>query len=88
MGRVTVAALRSFAARKQAAEVMSALDSVPMNFPGSGAAWGYPGGRDLERLAEDARITAVTGQPGSEPLPDRRWGGVVTEETGPSVQLL
>ena len=83
MGRITVVALRSFAAPKRAA-----LDIVPMDFSGSEAAWSYPGGRDLERLAEDVRIAAVTGQPGSEPLPDCRWGGVVTEETRPSVQQL
>ena len=49
------AALRSFAVRKQAVEIVSAFDSVPMDFSGSEAAWGYSGGRDLGRLAEDAR---------------------------------
>jgi Arc/MetJ family transcription regulator len=48
-------ALRAFAVRKQAAEIVSAFDSVPMDFSGSEAAWGYAGGRDLEHLAEDAR---------------------------------
>jgi hypothetical protein len=48
-------ALRSFAVRKQAAEILSAFDSVPVDVTGSGAAWGYGGGRDLSRLVEDAR---------------------------------
>jgi Arc/MetJ family transcription regulator len=49
------AALRSFALRKQAAEIMAALDSVDMDFTGSGEAWRFGGGRDLSRLVEDAR---------------------------------
>jgi hypothetical protein len=48
-------ALRSFAVRRQAAEILAAFDSVPMDFAGSEAAWGYGGGRDLARLADDAR---------------------------------
>lgn len=48
-------ALRSFAVRKQAKEIVAALDSVEMDFDESGASWGYGGGRDLSRLAEDAR---------------------------------
>jgi hypothetical protein len=49
------AALHSFALRKQAAEIMAALDSVDMDFTGSGEAWRFGGGRDLSRLVEDAR---------------------------------
>jgi len=52
-------ALRSFAVRRQAADIMSALDSVPMDFGGSDRGWGYGGGRDLSRLAEDARRDSV-----------------------------
>jgi hypothetical protein len=48
-------ALRSFALRKQAAEIVAAFDSVPMDFAESGSAWGYGGGRDLSRLTEEAR---------------------------------
>jgi hypothetical protein len=49
------AALHTFAVRKQAKEIIAALDSVKMDFAGSGEAWGYGGGRDLSRLVEDAR---------------------------------
>lgn len=49
------AALHSFALRKLAKEIVAAFDSVPMNFGGSAESWGYGGGRDLSRLAEDAR---------------------------------
>jgi hypothetical protein len=49
------AALHAFALRKQAAQVVAAFDSVPIDFADSGQAWGYGGGRDLARLAEDAR---------------------------------
>ncbi len=48
-------ALRSFAVRRQAAEIISAFDSVEMDFSGSGDAWGYGGGRDLSRLADEAQ---------------------------------
>ncbi len=48
-------ALRSFAVRKQAAQILAAFDSVPMDFAASDQAWGYDGGRDLSRLAEDGR---------------------------------
>jgi hypothetical protein len=51
-------ALRSFAVRKQAAEIVAAFDSVVIDFSESGAAWGYGGGRDLSRLVEDARENA------------------------------
>ena len=49
------AALRTFALRRQAREIVSAFDQVPMDFTDSGRAWGYGGGRDLSRLAEEAR---------------------------------
>lgn len=52
-------ALRSFAVRKRAEEIIAALDSVEMDFDESGAAWGYGGGRDLARLAEEARRAAA-----------------------------
>lgn len=49
------AALHSFALRKQAASIVQALNSVQMDFVDSERAWRYYGGRDLSRLAEDAR---------------------------------
>lgn len=52
------AALHSFALRKQAAEMVSALDTVVMDFSESERAWGYGGGRDLSRLEQDAREDA------------------------------
>jgi hypothetical protein len=50
-------ALRSFAVRRDAAQILAALDSVPMDFAGSGEAWGHGGGRDLSRLTEDTPPT-------------------------------
>jgi hypothetical protein len=49
------AALHAFAIRRQAREIVAAFDSVPMDFDGSGEAWGYGGGRDLSGLEHDAR---------------------------------
>jgi Arc/MetJ family transcription regulator len=49
------AALETFALRRKAAEILAAFDSVDMDFEGSRDAWRYGGGRDLSRLAEDAR---------------------------------
>lgn len=49
------AALHSFAVRRQAKDIVAAFDSVPMDFSESDRAWGYGGGRDFSRLAEDAR---------------------------------
>jgi Bacterial antitoxin of type II TA system, VapB len=49
------AALHAFAVRRQAKEILAAFDSVPMDFGGGDASWGYSGGRDLSRLAQDAR---------------------------------
>jgi hypothetical protein len=48
-------ALRTFAVRKKAAEIAKIFASVEMDFSGSAEAWRYGGGRDLSRLAEDAR---------------------------------
>jgi hypothetical protein len=48
-------ALRSFAVRKQARDLLDALDSVQLDVSGSGDAWRYGGGRDLSQLAERAR---------------------------------
>jgi len=47
-------ALRSFAVREQAAEIVAALDRAQMDFSGSRDAFGYGGGRDLSLLEEDA----------------------------------
>ena len=49
------AALHAFAMRRRAVEIVSAFDSVRMDFGDSHHAWGYGGGRDLSQLAEDAR---------------------------------
>jgi hypothetical protein len=49
------AALHAFAMRRKAVEVVAAFDSVEIDFSDSQHAWGYGGGRDLARLAEDAR---------------------------------
>jgi hypothetical protein len=51
------AALQAFANRRKAIDIVAAFDSVQIDFDGSGHAWGYGGGRDLSRLAEDARGT-------------------------------
>jgi Arc/MetJ family transcription regulator len=48
-------ALRELAIRVQAARIVEAFDSVPMDFEGSAAAFGYGGGRDLSTLAGQAR---------------------------------
>jgi Arc/MetJ family transcription regulator len=52
-------ALRLLAVRQQAAEIVAALDGVEMDFVGSADAFGYGGGRDLSRLADDARAEPV-----------------------------
>jgi len=52
-------ALRLFALRKLAVDIVAALDSVEMDYSHSGRAWGYGGGRDLSRLVEDAREDRV-----------------------------
>jgi Arc/MetJ family transcription regulator len=53
-------ALRSFALRKQAAEIFDVLASVRMDFTGSEKSFRYGGGRDLSRLAEKAREADAT----------------------------
>ena len=50
------AALQSFAVRKQATEIIAAFGDAQMDFTGSEQAWGYGGGRDLSRLAEDDQV--------------------------------
>ena len=49
------AALHAFAVRRQARDIVAAFDSVPMDFDGSGEAWGYGGGRDLSALEQVGR---------------------------------
>jgi hypothetical protein len=51
------AALHAFALRRQAVDVLSALDSVIMDYEGSADAWRHGGGRDLSSLEEDARTS-------------------------------
>ncbi|HEY7225852.1 MAG TPA: type II toxin-antitoxin system VapB family antitoxin [Micromonosporaceae bacterium] len=53
------AALHAFALRRRAADLITVLDSVEMDFEGSEHAWRYRGGRDLSSLAEDARPTSA-----------------------------
>lgn len=48
-------ALRAQALKAEAMEIIAAFDSVHLDFTGSPDAFGYGGGRDLSRLAEDAR---------------------------------
>jgi hypothetical protein len=50
------AALHSFALRKRTIEIVAAFDCAQVDFVGSSDAWGQSGGRDLSRLAEDARV--------------------------------
>ena len=48
-------ALRIQALRIQGQEIAAAFQSAQMDFSGSADAFGYSGGRDLSRLADDAR---------------------------------
>jgi len=48
-------ALRAQATKEVARDILTALDSVEMDFSGSGTAFGYGGGRDLSDLAGGAR---------------------------------
>jgi Arc/MetJ family transcription regulator len=48
-------ALRIQALRIQAQRIAAALDSAQMDFGASEEAFGYGGGRDLSRLAEDGQ---------------------------------
>lgn len=52
-------ALRGYAVRRQAAEIVAAFDEVPMDFSGSADGWRDGGGRDLSRLVEEARTDRV-----------------------------
>ncbi len=52
-------ALRMQALRIQAREIAAAFSGAAMDFRGSADAFGYSGGRDLARLAEDARDQSV-----------------------------
>src|SRR5690348_8251599 len=52
-------ALRAQAVKDQAARILAAFDSVAMDFTGSEEAFGYGGGRDLSRLAAEARTGRV-----------------------------
>jgi Arc/MetJ family transcription regulator len=48
-------ALRLLAVRRKAAEIARVFAEAEMDFTGSADAWRYGGGRDLSRLADDAR---------------------------------
>jgi|SRR5713226_2495561 len=48
-------ALRIQALRIQGQEIAAAFQSAQMDFSGSADAFGHSGGRDLSRLADDAR---------------------------------
>lgn len=52
-------ALRAFAVRKAATQIIAAFDSVPVDVTESDRSWGYNGGRDLSRLADEARNSDV-----------------------------
>jgi hypothetical protein len=49
------AALHAFALRRQAVDVVRALDGVRVDFEGSEHGWRFGGGRDLAGLVEKAR---------------------------------
>jgi hypothetical protein len=51
------AALSEIARRYKAKQLVDTFNAVEMDFSGSGAAWRYGGGRDLSRLAEQARAS-------------------------------
>lgn len=50
----TDGALRRLATGVEAAEIVKAFDEALMDFAGSEDTFGYGGGRDLGKLAEDA----------------------------------
>ena len=54
-------ALRIQALKAEAAEILAALDSVEMDYTGSGDGFRFGGGRDLSRLDELAREDAAAG---------------------------
>jgi Arc/MetJ family transcription regulator len=58
-------ALRIQALKAEAAEILAALDSVEMDYPGSADSFRYGGGRDLSRLGELAREDAAEQGAGS-----------------------
>jgi hypothetical protein len=49
------AALREFAARKRAKDLIATLDDIELEVSGSADTWRYGGGRDLSQLEKDAR---------------------------------
>jgi len=49
------AALREFADRRRARDLIEALDEVELDFTRSADGWRFGGGRDLSRLEADAR---------------------------------
>lgn len=49
------AALQAFAVRRQAVDIITALDGVQMEWEGSEHGWRFGGGRDLSRTVERAR---------------------------------
>ena len=51
------AALHAFALRRQAVDIVTAFDSVVMDYDGSAEAWPHGGGRDLSNLEQDARTS-------------------------------
>lgn len=51
------AALRTFALRRQATEIVAAFDGVDVDFSRSPDGWRYAGGRDLSQLEADARAS-------------------------------
>jgi hypothetical protein len=53
------AALHAIAVRRQAKEIVAAFDQVEMDFGEPAEGWRYGGGRDLSRLAENAREAAA-----------------------------
>lgn len=53
------AALQAFALPRTAIDIVTAFDSVQMDFDGSEHAWGYGGGRGLDTLEADAHDSAV-----------------------------
>lgn len=54
------AALHEVALRKQAVEIVAALDAHPVDLTGSERSWRYGGGRDFSTLLDEAR----SGDPG------------------------
>lgn len=48
-------ALREFADRRRAKDLIATLDEVQLDFSESSEQWRYGGGRDLSQLEKDAR---------------------------------